>query len=275
MVGRVYLYRNLGLIILIPGALLAVLPAVWMISAAFQHNSQVLSFPPSLWPHPWTLNGIIKGFTALPFGRYFINTLTISISSSIGGVLSSSMAGFAFAKFRTRGKNVLFMAVLSGLMIPYAVVMIPQYELFKSLGWVNSFLPLIVPSWLGLPFLIFLFRQFFSGIPNEIFEAARIDGCGYFRQYSRIAMPLAVPAIATGFIFHFQASWNDFLGPLIYLNSNSNYTLSLGLASFTGACDCTPWNQLMAVSGIVALVPILIFFFAQNYVLRGIVVTSK
>lgn len=275
MTGKMRLYRNLGLLVLIPGALVSLFPAVWMLSATFQHNSQILSFPPSLWPRPWTLNGIVKGFSALPFARYFLNTVTIAVASSVGGVLSSSMAGFAFAKFNVRGKNILFMAVLSGLMIPYAVVMIPQYELFKDLGWINTFFPLIVPSWLGLPFLIFLYRQFFAGIPNEIFEAARIDGCGYFRLYSRIAMPLAVPAIATGLIFHFQASWNDFLAPLIYLNSNSNYTLSLGLASFTGACDCTPWNQLMAVSTIITLVPILIFFFAQNYVLRGIVVTSK
>ncbi|WP_067621000.1 carbohydrate ABC transporter permease [Alicyclobacillus acidiphilus] len=267
--------RWVMILVTVVGALIMVFPAIWMLSASLQSNNQISQYPPSLMPHPFTLEGYLKGLTVLPFVRYFFNTACIAVLSSIGGVLSSSLAGFAFARLRFRGKNILFVCVLSGLMIPYAVVMIPQYLLFKHLGWIDTYYPLIVPAWFGLPFLIFLFRQFFAGIPNELFEAARIDGCGFPGLYWRIAMPLAKPAVATAFIFHFQAAWNDFLGPLIYINSNSKYTLSLGLSAFTSSCDCTPWNQLMGVSTIVALVPILVFFFAQKYVLRGIVLTSK
>ncbi|MFD1676118.1 carbohydrate ABC transporter permease [Alicyclobacillus fodiniaquatilis] len=275
MVRRLNVRQWAGFIILILGAIVIIFPAFWMFSASFQQNSQILAFPPSLFPHPWTWIGYLDGFKALPFSRYFGNTLFIAVISSVGGVISSSLVGFAFARLRAKGKNFLFYCVLSGLMIPYSVIMIPQYLLFKQLHWINTYFPLIVPAWLGLPFLIFLFRQFFAGIPNEIFEAARIDGSGYFGLYWRMAMPLAKPAVATAFIFHFEAAWNDFLGPLIYINSNTKYTLSLGLAAFTSSCDCTPWNQLMAVSGVVALVPILIFFIAQKYILRGITLTAK
>lgn len=273
--GHSPIVRWVSICILVLGAFVIVFPALWMLSASLQTNHEISQYPPSLLPNPVTLSGYIQGIKVLPFLRYFFNTTEISVLSSVGGVISSSMAGFAFARLKFPGKNILFVCVLSGLMIPYAVIMIPQYLLFKQLGWIDTYFPLIVPAWLGLPFLIFLFRQFFAGIPNEVFEAAKIDGCGYPRLYFQIAIPLAMPAVATAFIFHFQFAWNDFLAPLIYLNNNMKYTLSLGLAGFTGACDCTPWNQLMAVSIIVVLVPILVFFFAQKYVLRGIVLTSK
>ncbi|GGJ13522.1 sugar ABC transporter permease [Alicyclobacillus cellulosilyticus] len=264
-----------GFSVLIFGAIVFIFPALWMISASLQDNSQILRFPPSLWPHPFTIEGYVDGFNVLPFGRYFVNTFVIAAGSSIGGVISSSLAGFAFAKLRAKGKDVLFLCVLSGLMIPYAVIMIPQYLLFKELNWINTYYPLIVPAWLGLPFLIFLFRQFFAGIPNEVFEAARIDGCGYLGLYGRIGVPLAMPAVATAFLFHFQASWNDFLAPLIYINDNAKYTLSLGLAAFTSTCDCTPWNQLMAVSATVSVIPVMVFFGAQKYILQGITLSTK
>ena len=267
--------KALGLLVLLPGAAVMLYPLVWMVLSSFETNRQILQFPPQIWPHPWSLSGFVGGLTTLPFGRYFVNTAIIAFFSSVGGVFSSSLAGFAFAKFRVRGKNILFLLVLSGLMVPYAVVMIPQYLLFSTLGWVDTFLPLIVPSWLGLPFLVFLFRQFFAGIPDEVFDAAKVDGCGHFRLYWNIALPLATPAVAAAFIFHVQASWNEFLPPLIYLNSHSNYTLALGLASFRSTCNCTPWNQLMAASLVTALVPIVFFFLAQRYILRGIAFTSR
>lgn len=269
------LQRCLGVAILLPGAALFLLPALWMLIASFEHVSQIMQFPPTFIPNPPTLEGYVKGLTALPFGRYFTNTLQIAVLSSVGGVLSSSLAGFAFARLRVPGRDALFMLVLSTLMLPYAVVMIPQYLVFKWFGWIDTYYPLIAPAWFGLPFLIFLFRQFFATIPEEVFEAARIDGCGYPRLYSLIGMPLSGPVIATAFIFHFQFAWNDFLAPLIYLNSNSKFTLSLALASFRSACNCTEWNQFMAASLVVAAVPVLIFFFGQRYLMSGIVVTSR
>lgn len=267
--------QGLALLILLPGAALFLFPAFWMLVSSFEEVSQILQFPPTFIPAPWTLDGYSKGLTALPFGRYFLNTLEIAALASIGGVLSSSLAGFAFARLKVPGANVLFMLVLSGLMLPFAVVMIPQYILFRSLGWVDTYLPLILPSWFGLPFLIFLFRQFFATISEEVFEAGRIDGCGYPRLFWQIALPLSLPVVATAFIFHFQFAWNDFLAPLIYLNSNAKLTLSLALASFQGSCNCTAWNQFMAASLVVALVPILLFFFGQRYLVSGIVVTAK
>lgn len=276
--GRTGLRRvhmGLALLILLPGAVLFIFPAFWMVVSSFEHVSQILEYPPSFIPNPWTLNGYVKGLTALPFARYFLNTIEIALLSSVGAVLSSSLAAFAFARIKVPGSGVLFMLVLSTLMLPYAAVMIPQYVLFKHLGWINTYLPLIVPAWFGLPFQIFLFRQFFATIPEEVFESARIDGCGYPRLYWQIAIPLSVPVVATGLIFHIQASWADFLAPLIYLNSNSKYTVSLALASFHSSCDCTSWNQFMAAALLVTLVPIALFFFGQRYILSGIVVTSR
>lgn len=269
------LQQALALIILLPGAALFLFPALWMLVSSFEEVGQILQFPPTFIPNPWTAEGYTEGLRAMPFGQYFLNTLQIAFLSSIGGVLSSSLAGFAFARLRVPGANALFMLVLSGLMLPYAVVMIPQYVLFKHFGWINTYWPLILPSWFGGPFLIFLFRQFFATLSEEVFEAGRIDGCGYPRLYWHIALPLSLPVIATAFIFHFQFAWNDFLTPLIYLNSDAKLTLSLALADFRGSCDCTAWNQFMAASLVVAIVPILLFFFGQRYLVSGIVVSSK
>ncbi|HLH74072.1 MAG TPA: carbohydrate ABC transporter permease [Chloroflexota bacterium] len=267
--------RALALAILFPGAALFLFPAFWMLIASFEPVSQILQFPPSFIPDPLSLDGYTKGLTSMPFGLYFQNTAEIALLSSLGGVISSSLAGFAFARLRAPGRDALFLLVLSTLMLPYAVVMIPQYLVYKYLGWIDTYLPLIVPAYFGLPFLIFLFRQFFATIPEEVFEAARIDGCGYPRLYVWIGLPLSTPVIATAFIFHFQFAWNDFLAPLIYLNSDEKLTLSLALAAFQSSCNCTQWNQFMAASLVVSTVPILIFFFGQRYLMSGIVVSAK
>jgi multiple sugar transport system permease protein len=276
--GRAGMHRvhmGLALLILLPGAVVFIFPAFWMAISSFEHVAQILQYPPSFIPNPWTLQGYAKGLTAQPFARYFGNTIEIAVLSSIGGVLSSSLAAFAFARIKAPGSEALFLLVLSTLMLPYAAVMIPQYVMFRHLGWIDTYLPLIVPAWFGLPFQIFLFRQFFATIPEEAFEAARIDGCGYPRLYWQIAIPLSIPVVATGLIFHIQAVWSDFLAPLIYLNSNAKLTVSLALAAFQSSCDCTAWNQFMAAALLVTLVPITLFFFGQRYILSGIVVTSR
>jgi multiple sugar transport system permease protein len=276
--GRAGLGRfqaGLALLILLPGAVLFIFPAFWMVVSSFENVSQILQYPPTFIPNPWTLEGYAQGLTAQPFARYFANTIEIAVLSSVGGVLSSSLAAFAFARIKAPGSDALFLLVLSTLMLPYAAVMIPQYVLFKHLGWIDTYLPLIVPAWFGLPFQIFLFRQFFATISEEAFEAARLDGCGYPRLYWQIAIPLSVPVVATGLIFHVQATWSDFLAPLIYINSNAKLTVSLALATFQSSCDCTAWNQFMAAALLVTLVPITLFFFGQRYILSGIVVTSR
>ncbi|MCL4545165.1 MAG: carbohydrate ABC transporter permease [Chloroflexi bacterium] len=213
------------------------------------------------------MEGYIKGFTFLPFGRYFLNTTETAVLSTIGAVLSASLAGFAFARLHSPTKQFLFPLVLSTMMLPATVLLIPQYVLFSQLHWVNTYLPLIVPSYLGGS--AFLIRQFFAGIPEEVFEAARIDGCGYLGMYWSIARPLGIPAFIAAMVFHFQFSWNDFINPLIYLNSNTKDTVALGLVNFRSAYGATPWNQLMAVSLVFALIPLVLFFLVQRQLVSG------
>jgi len=246
-----------------------------MFSAAFCTLEQVLRFPPDLVPKPWVWTNFYEGFTYLPFGRYFWNSTQIAVLRVIGMVVASSLAGYGFARLRAPDRDFLFMLVLSTMMLPYTVTMIPQFVLFKNLGWLDTYKPLIVPAFAGGPFFIFLFRQFFRSIPEDIFEAARLDGCSYFGIYSRILMPLSKPVMATSAILTFQQSWQQLLGPLIYLNTNEKYTLPLGLAQFRAQYGASPWNLMMAVAILAALPTVAMFFFGQRYLLSGIVVTGK
>jgi ABC-type glycerol-3-phosphate transport system permease component len=273
--NRARLLRIVGLLLLLPGIIWVLMPTAWMFSAAFSSLAQVMRFPPELWPDPWVWTNFIEGFTFLPFGRYFMNSLQISLLRVLGQVIAASLAGYAFARLRAPGREVLFFVVLSTLMLPYTVIMIPQFVLFKELGWVNTYKPLIIPFFGGGAFFIFLFRQFFRGIPEDIFEASRLDGCSYFDIYWRILMPLSLPIVATSVILIFQNSWQDLLGPLIYLNSNDLYTIPLGLATFRSSFGSSPWNLIMAVSIGAAIPPVLLFFFGQRFLLSGIVVLEK
>lgn len=267
--------RALGLLLLLPGIAWVLMPTVWMFSAAFSTLEQILRFPPELIPDPWVWSNFYKGLTFLPFGRYFWNSTQIAVLRVIGIVGASSLAGYAFARLRAPDREVLFYVMLSTMMLPYTVTMIPQYVFFNKLGWIDTHYPLIVPAFGGSAFHIFLFRQFFRTIPEEIFDAARLDGCSYFGIYMRILMPLSKPVLATSSIMVFQWSWQMLLGPLIYLNSNDKYTVPLGLARFRAQYGASPWNLIMAVSLLAALPPLLLFFFGQQYMLSGIVVKPK
>lgn len=271
-----HIMRAVGFVLLLGGLIIIMLPIVWMVTSAFSSFEQIVRFPPSLIPNPWVWNNFSDAATSIPFGRYYLNSVQIAALRVIGGVASASLAGYAFARLRSPTREPLFILVLSTMMLPYAVTMIPQFVLFKTLGWIDSYRPLIVPSFFGgTPFLIFLFRQFFRTIPEEIFEAARLDGCGYFAAYWHILLPLSAPVIATACILMFEISWDDFLGPLIYINSNIKYTLPLGLASMKSAYGAPPWHHIMALALLTALPPIILFFAAQRWVISGIVVTSK
>ncbi len=273
--ARQRIFRIGAFLLLLPGMIWVLMPTTWMFSAAFSTLEQVLRFPPDLIPKPWVWTNFYEGFTYLPFGRYFWNSVQIAVLQVIGTLLASSLAGYAFARLRAPDREILFMFVLSTMMLPYTVTMIPQFVLFKNLGWLDTYKPLIVPAFAGGPFFIFLFRQFFRSIPEDIFEAARLDGCSYLGIYSRILMPLSKPVLATSAILRFQSSWQNLLQPLIYLNNNDKYTIPLGLAQFRAQFGANPWNLIMAVSIIVAIPPIVLFFFGQRYLLTGIVVTSK
>lgn len=271
--------RNLtkiaGFLLLAPGLLWVLMPTAWMVSAAFSTLRQVLQFPPDLIPNPWVWTNFVEGFTFLPFGRYYMNSLFIALSRVALQVLAASLTGYAFARLRAPGREFIFMVVLSTMMLPYTVTMIPQFVLFKNLGWINTYYPLIIPHLGGSAFLIFLFRQFFRSIPEDIFEAARLDGCSYFDIYLRILMPLSMPVMATASILVFQNAWQDLIGPLIYINSTRLYTLPIGLATFRSSFGASPWNLIMAVSMLVALPPILLFFMGQRYMISGIIVSEK
>jgi ABC-type glycerol-3-phosphate transport system permease component len=249
------------------------LPLIWMVATAFKTTGQVYSLPPTLVPRPPSLENLRTAWGLLPWPRYFANTLFIAGLSMLGSVVSSSAAGFAFATLPARGKRTWFAFLLATIMLPATVSLVPSFILYAKLGWVNSYLPLIVPQFLGNGFYVFLFRQYFRGLPSELYDSARLDGCNPLQAFWHIALPLARPAVATVAVFAFVASWNDFLGPLIYLSSTDKYTVALGLSLFQGMYY-TQLHYLMPMA-LVALAPIVVLFLvAQRSFARGIVATG-
>jgi multiple sugar transport system permease protein len=202
------------------------------------------------------------------------NTVVITTLSVAGQILSCSLVGFGFARFRFRGRSILFMVMLSTMMLPAQVTMIPVFVLFRSLGLIDTFWPLVVPMWLASPFFVFMFRQFFAQIPEELVEAARIDGCSNWRIYWQLMLPLSGPVIAIVAIYTFLTAWNDFLGPLIYLNSPGNRTLALALHSFMGQYGVSDANLLMAGAVVCMLPCVILFFAAQKYFVESVATTG-
>jgi len=268
LISKVIVY-----VLLIGGSIIFLIPLVWMLSTALKPQDEVFSFPPNFIPSRVVWANFVDGWTVLPFTLYLQNTLIIVVNNVVGNLVSCSLAAFAFARLRSRFRDGLFVLVLSTMMIPEQVTLIPTFVLFKTLGWVDTFLPLMVPAWFGWPFFIFLLRQFLMTLPLELDDAARIDGCSTLRIYWNIILPLAKPALATVAIFSFMANWNNFLGPLIYLNSPQNFTLALGLLTFQGQYYAN-FSQMMAVSLLVLLPLLVIFFIAQNLFVRGIALTG-
>lgn len=259
--------------LLIIGLAFFLLPIIWMLSTALKTLPETQAFPPK-WIPSFHWDNFIQIFIKEPFGQYMWNSVWYTVVTVVSTTFFSAFAAFGFARLRARGKTVLFGVVLSTMMLPPQVTMIPQYLLFNRIGWVDTYLPLIVPTIGGSAFTIFLLRQFYMGIPRELDEAVKIDGGGYFTLFFRILLPLSVPGMATAAIMEFMYRWNDLIGPLIYLSTPSKYPLSLGLANFTAAFAQTPWNLLMAASFVAVLPPLILFFFAQKYFIRGIVISG-
>lgn len=261
-----------GLICL--GAAVLIIPIFWMVSSSLKSWSEVLAVPPTWLPHPPKWSNYLQGWTALPFSTFLINSCLVTGLAVLGDVITSSLVAFGFARLKSRKSGFLFMMVLATMMIPYQVIIIPQFILFKFFGWVDSLKPLFVPAFFGWPFFIFLLRQFFMTIPGELDDAARIDGCSTWRIYWNIMLPLCKPALATVAIFSFIANWNNFMAPLIYISSQAKYTLPLGLNLFRGRIGGTQYHLVMAVS-VLTLLPIIVMFsFAQKYFIRGITLTG-
>ena len=263
-----------GMVVLL--SIVLMIPFAWMISTALKPIAQVFDFPPSWIPNPVMFENFVLGWTHVPMTRYLLNTLYITIVAIVGVVGSSSLVAYGFARLRAPGKEVLFLLLLSTMMLPQQVSLIPNFLLFKQLGWLNTYKPLLVPAFTSAPFFVFLLRQFYMTIPFELDEAARIDGCSTFGIFWRILLPLSKPAVATMAIFVFFNRWNSFLWPLIYLRSPEKYTLAVGLSFFHSqqGSSLTPWNELMAVTLLVALPPLLVFFMAQRYFVQGIALTG-
>jgi multiple sugar transport system permease protein len=250
------------------------LPFVWSISTSLKPTGQEFVFPPQWIPNPVMWGNYRKALTVLPFGTFLKNTVFITFTCMTGSILTASLAGFAFARLRFPGRNILFVLCLSTMMLPYAVTMVPQFILFRYLGWIDTFLPLTVPAWLGgNAFFIFLCRQFFMTIPYEFDDAARIDGANEWQMWFRVMLPLSQPVVATMAIFSFVNHWNDFMGPLIYLHSMEKRTIAVGLRTYIDM-DSSAWNYLMAAA-VATTIPVLILFFsAQRYFIRGVVMSG-
>ncbi|NTV52274.1 MAG: carbohydrate ABC transporter permease [Candidatus Firestonebacteria bacterium] len=254
------------------------IPFLWMISTSLKIPTEVFSMPPQWipWPPQWINYVSAWAPKGLPetFNTYLKNTLIITFFNTLGAIVSSSFVAFGFARLKFKGRDFMFILLLGTMMIPVQVTMIPQFILFRSLGWIDTFLPLIVPNFFAISaFNVFLLRQFFMTLPPELDEAALIDGCNYFDIYWRIIMPLSWPVVATIAVFSFVYNWNDFLNPLIYLNSSSNFTLALGLQTFTTVYGSS-YHLMMAASMLMLLPIIVVFFIGQKYFIEGIATTG-
>lgn len=259
--------------ILLLGVVLMMIPLVWTISTSLKSPAEVFMFPPTWIPERFMWSNYVEAVNAIPFFTYLWNTVYITGLSIIGKVASIMLVAFAFARMRWWGRDFMFVLMLSTMMLPPHITLIPQFILFKEIGWLNTFLPLIVPAFFGGPWLTFLVRQYLMTIPRDLDDAARIDGCSDWGVFARIILPLSMPAVIIVIIFVFNNTWNEFLTPLIYLQSQEKYVLALGLRMFQGE-SATSWHLLMAASMLSMLPVLLLFFAAQKYFMQGIVFTG-
>ncbi len=275
---RIRFYNNLKItlsyIVLIGLSCVFLIPFFWMLSTSLTEASKIIVKDRSWIPHPAVWKNYADALTVLPFGLFLKNTLIITFACIVGQVLSASLVAFGFSRMRFWGRDSLFILVLSTMMLPAQVTQIPTFILFTHLQWIDTLKPLIVPAFFGGgAFFIFLLRQFFMTLPSELEDAAKMDGCSPLGIYWNVAIPLSKPALATVAVFSFMAHWNDFMGPLIYVQSMENKTLALGLASFK-SLHGTEYHLMMAAS-IAVLMPVLIIFFSmQKYFVKGIVMSG-
>mgnify|MGYP004582956075 CR=1 FL=1 len=259
-------------IILLAGVVVILIPLLWTICMALKPNGEM--YTDNFFPRQIAWDNFYKAVTSIDFFRYLLNTCKILVPVMIGTVLSSAIVAYGFSRFEFKGKRVWFLILLATMMLPGQVTMIPCYLIFRQLGWVNTVLPLTVPSFFGGgAFNIFLLRQFMSGIPKDFDEAARIDGAGAFKIFTRVMLPMCRPVLTAVGIFTFMGVWNDFNGPLIYLYDQKKYTIALGLAFFKGLYT-SQWNLMMAATVLVMLPVLILFFIAQDYIIDGISISS-
>ncbi|MBQ9324806.1 MAG: carbohydrate ABC transporter permease [Clostridia bacterium] len=252
-------------------------PLIWMIFSSFKESSLVLSTVGQLFPSEWRVDNYVNGwsgFGGTTFTTFFTNSFIVTILTVIGNVIASAMAAYGFSRVKFRGRGFWFVCMMITMMVPSQVLVVPQYVIFHSIGWVDTFLPLIVPEWGGRAFFIFMMMQFIAGIPQELDEAAEIDGCGKIRLFSTIVVPLIVPSMATSAIFSFYWKWDDFMGSLLYLNSPKNYTVSIALKLFCDPTAVSDYGAMFAMC-VVSLLPVIVLFlFTQRYIVEGIAMSG-
>lgn len=272
--GHANIWRTVRIIVLVVVAFFMLMPFVWLVTSSLKTQVNIFQYPPQWIPDPVMWQNYPNALTAKPFGLYFRNTLTIAGLNVIAVVFAASFCAYGFARIRFPGRDFWFGVVLATLFLPYTILIVPSFIVFSRLGWVDTFLPLTVPMFFGGgAFNIFLLRQFFRTIPEELADAARIDGASEFGIYWRIMLPLSKPALITVGIFQFLFSWNDLLGPIIFLRSQENFTIAVGLAGFQSQLS-NSWDLLMAASTAMTLPVVILFFLAQRYFIQGIVMTG-
>ncbi|MBT2536004.1 carbohydrate ABC transporter permease [Arthrobacter sp. ISL-69] len=274
--GRLQLGNVLVTLILMAGAILMVAPLAWTFSTSLKTRDGVFELPPQWIPDPFVWENYARIWTAGPLLSGIQNSLVVACSVTVIGSLTSALAAFAFAKLRMPFKNVLFLGLLSGLMIPFPTLMIPQFTIFASIGWVDTLLPLIVPGLFGNIIMIFFLRQFLNNVPDSIVEAARIDGASYLQIFWTLILPAIRPALAAQFILWFMAMWNDYLAPIIYLNSPGKQTLQLVIANFNAQYAIQTDYPLIMAASFVALLPVLIVFIVfQRQIIESIALSGS
>jgi len=270
--------RTVFYILAVATAIMFMAPFFWTVSSSLKSVTEIFVFPPTMVPVIPQWGNYAEVWRRVPFATFTLNTVIITSLSLAGTLLTSSLVAYSFARFRYPGRDIFFLLTLSTLMLPYEVTLIPTYLLFNRIGWLDSFLPLIVPYWFGgNAFSIFLMRQFFLTIPRELDDAARIDGANFIRIFWNILMPLSGPALATLAVIGFINHWNDFLGPLIYLETRSKFTIALGLRYFQNAAALggEPMDHLLMAASVTFTLPcIIIFFLAQRYFVQGIALSG-
>jgi ABC-type glycerol-3-phosphate transport system permease component len=277
---RSFRFKAIVTLLIIPGAILFLAPFIWMISTSLKDPKLVYIFPPQIIPDPVRWDNYHRALTRLPFERYAWNTVQITVMCLIGHLLTASMTAYSFARLRFPGRDFLFILLLSSIMLPVQVTLIPTFIIFRYLGWVDTFKPLIVPDWFGgVPFTVFLLRQFIAGISIELDEAAKLEGANFFDVYWRIILPLIKPALAAVAIFVFLWNWNDFFYAVIYINSQDNWTLQLALNALRRSSSAPDrsfleMEILMAASIAIMLPCLIVFFVAQRLFIQGIVITG-
>lgn len=260
--------------LLLLGTVICLFPFYWMIKSSLVDIGNIFEMPPKFLPTNPKLSNYTVALSQYPFGKFYLNSFIVTSLTIAGTLLTSSMCAFAFSRLCWKGRDVIFSLILSGLMLPFFVVMIPQFIGWQAIGLTNTYAPLIAPAWFGGGvFNIFLLRQFFLGIPKEMDEAARIDGASYFRVYWQIIVPLSKQAMIVVGLLTFLNSWNDYLAPMIYISSEAKYTLMLGLNLFLGSYSAQ-WNYMMAATAIVVIPSLVFFLIAQKHFIEGIAMTG-